>query len=252
MILDGRGVSRGSASGKVVKVDESVSFLGDVEPRGGVVFGEKDITDSIFVFPSGKGSTVGSYVIYQLKKNGTGPRGMVNRISETIVAAGAIISEIPLIDKIDIDILRDGDEVKIDGENGQLEVLDVKSEEVVTAFLRKKDKVLLLRRSDQVGSFQGKWSGVSGYLETDAKEQAMIEIEQETGLDASFVSSGETVLARGEGTIWKVHPFIFDARGELELNWENMEHRWVKSEKMKKMETVPKLWEAYDSAEKKG
>ncbi len=251
MILEGRGISRGKVEGEVVKVDKRVSFLGDVDRESGKVFGRKKISDSIFLFPGGKGSTVGSYVVYQLKKNGKAPKGMVNKNSETIVASGAIISDIPLVDKIDFDLVEEGDEVKLDGEDGKVELKDVDVQPVVTAFLEKNGSVLLLKRSEEVGSYPNRWAGVSGYLEKeDALEQAKIEIEEETGLDAKLLSKGGKVRARytGEKMIWEVNPFLFEVKEEPKLNWENREYRWVDPEEIKEMKRVPKLWEAYLSA----
>ena len=70
----------------------------------------------ILVFPQGKGSTVGSYTLYRMKKNGTAPAGMINRECETIIAVGAIISEIPCVDKIDINKIKTGNKVKIEND----------------------------------------------------------------------------------------------------------------------------------------
>ncbi len=249
MILSGRGISRGKAEGTVVKVEEPVSFLGDVDPESGKVFDGKKITDSIFVFPGGKGSTVGSYVIYQLKKNKTAPKGMINEKTETIVASGAIISEIPLVDNIDIDLFEEDDEVRIEGKKGIVELMDVEQVDVVTAFLKKDDSILLLKRSDEVKTYKGRWAGVSGYLDMDNPlEQAKTEIEEETKLDGKLLSKGEIVRTREGRKIWNVHPFLFEVDGEPELDWESEEYKWVRPDKIKKMKTVPKLWKAYISA----
>jgi len=253
MILKGRGISAGKAKGEVVKVEDRVSFLGDADPETGKVFGEVDVNDSIFVFPGGIGSTVGSYVIYQLEKNGTAPKAMINEHTETIVATGAIISDIPLVDKIQIDLLEDGDEVIVDGDSGEVELIGIDMIDVVTSFLIKDGKVLVVRRGEDVGSFRGKWSAISGYLEDeDPKEQALQEIKEETGVDVEFLSRGEPVMARGEGKIWKVHPFLFETEGEPTLNWENLEYEWMEPNKIQDLDTVPKLWEAYDSARREG
>lgn len=250
MILKGRGVSSGSIEGVVVKVDKPVSFLGDVDPDSGIVFGEIDISDSIFVFPRGKGSTVGSYVIYQLKKNGTAPRAIVNEETETIVAAGAIISEIPLVDHIDISLLEKGDKVHLDGNTGELELLDIECSPVVTSFIMKEEKILVVKRSEEVGSFTSRWSAISGYLEMkDPLEQALKEIHEETDMDVELVNSGEVVLGRGEDHIWEVHPFLFETRDEPRLNWENTEYKWVDKEELRDLKTVPKLVEAYEAVE---
>ncbi|MDL2261395.1 DUF126 domain-containing protein [Methanimicrococcus sp. OttesenSCG-928-J09] len=131
-IIRGRTIARGQATGKVLMTKDPISFLGNVNPETGDVvdpahelFG-KSIKGTVLVFPQGKGSTVGSYVIYQLKKNGTAPVAIINSECEPIVAVGAIISEIPLIDKLEIDpytVLKDGDEVLVNSAEGFIEIL---------------------------------------------------------------------------------------------------------------------------------
>ena len=96
---------------------EPIGFLGGVDPNTGEVL-EGDIKgqfvkDKILVFPTGKGSTVGSYVLYQLKKNNVAPKAIINSEAEPIVVVGAIISEIPMIDKIDISSIKTGDSLTL-------------------------------------------------------------------------------------------------------------------------------------------
>ncbi len=105
-----------------------ISFYGGVDPntseiieKGHELQGQK-VKDKILVFPNGKGSTVGSYTLYRMKKGGNSPAGIVNRECETVVAVGAIISEIPCIDKVDISKIKTGDKVRL--ENG---VVTIKS-----------------------------------------------------------------------------------------------------------------------------
>lgn len=130
--IQGRTIARGVASGKVLMTKDPISFLGNVNPETGKIadpahdlYG-KCIQGTVLVFPQGKGSTVGSYVIYQLKKNGTAPAAIINLDCEPIVAVGAIISEIPLIDHPETnpyEILKDGDEVVVNGTEGFIEIL---------------------------------------------------------------------------------------------------------------------------------
>ena len=105
-------VASGRASGPALVTGQAISFLGNVNPETGVVvdpshelFGES-ISGKVLVFPGGKGSTVGSYVIYQLKKRGLAPVAMINLVSEPIVAVGAVISGIPLVDRVGEEVLR--------------------------------------------------------------------------------------------------------------------------------------------------
>jgi len=58
---------------------------------------------------------VGSYVLYQLAVNGLAPAAILNADSEPIVAVGAIIGEVPMVDRIPIDQIRTGDWVRLDG-----------------------------------------------------------------------------------------------------------------------------------------
>lgn len=105
-------VASGKASGPALVTGQAISFLGNVNPETGVVvdpahelYGQS-IAGKVLVFPGGKGSTVGSYVIYQLKKRDLAPAAMINLLSEPIVAVGAVISGIPLVDRVGEEVLR--------------------------------------------------------------------------------------------------------------------------------------------------
>jgi predicted aconitase with swiveling domain len=120
--LRGRIIYKGKAEAGALTTTQPISFYGGVDPNTGVVI-EKghelqglSVKGKILVFPQGKGSTVGSYTLYRLKKNGAAPVGMVNRECETIIAVGAIISEIPCVDKVDITKIRTGNKVQIEND----------------------------------------------------------------------------------------------------------------------------------------
>ncbi|MCS7126692.1 MAG: DUF126 domain-containing protein [Aigarchaeota archaeon] len=118
----GRIIKRGEVCGEALKTVEPISFFGGVDPETGVVVEKghqlegRSISGKILVFPCGKGSTVGSYILYRLKKNGKAPLGIINEFCEPIVAVGAIISNIPTVDKVDISLIEDGDMVEISEE----------------------------------------------------------------------------------------------------------------------------------------
>ena len=119
--LKGRIIYNGKAQGEALTTTQPISFYGGVDPNTGTVIEKghelqgQSVKGKILVFPQGKGSTVGSYTLYRLKKNGVAPAGMVNRECETIVAVGAIISEIPCVDKVEIGKIQTGIKVKIEG-----------------------------------------------------------------------------------------------------------------------------------------
>jgi predicted aconitase with swiveling domain len=131
MMIKCRKISRGIAEGEVLLTHEAISFLGNVDPKTGIIVEQKHelfgqcIKDKVLVFPHGKGSTVGSYVLYQLIKNKVAPAAMINVESEPIVAVGAIISCIPLVDRMERDpfeVLKNGDTIRVDGTSGLVEI----------------------------------------------------------------------------------------------------------------------------------
>ncbi len=124
--LKGRLISKGKGEGIALVTSQPISFYGGVDPNTGVIIEKghelqgQSVKGKILVFPTGKGSTVGSYTLYRMKKNGTSPAGMINRECETVVAVGAIISEIPCVDKVDISKIKTGAKVAV--ENGIINI----------------------------------------------------------------------------------------------------------------------------------
>ncbi|MCD4740426.1 DUF126 domain-containing protein [archaeon] len=120
--MNARVIKHGTAKGKALVSTQSISFFGGVDPNTGKIIEKghslegKSIAGKILVFPCGKGSTVGSYIIYRLKKNGKAPLAIVNKESEPIVAVGAIIAEIPMVDQVNINKIKNNADVIINGE----------------------------------------------------------------------------------------------------------------------------------------
>lgn len=121
--LNGRVIKSGRCGGQALVSPEPLSFFGGVDATTGVVVEPghplqgQCIAGRVLIFPTAKGSTVGSYSLYRLKKAGLAPAGIVNAESEAIVAVGAIIAEIPMVDHVDIAQIQTGDWVTIDGTN---------------------------------------------------------------------------------------------------------------------------------------
>ncbi|MEJ5291976.1 MAG: DUF126 domain-containing protein [Candidatus Methanosuratincola sp.] len=132
VVLRGRGIAKFRDQGEALVTRHGISFFGGVDPSTGVVrerghelFGT-DLTRRVLVFPKGKGSTVGSYVLYQLRKNGHAPAAIINVETEAIIAAGCILAEIPLVDRLEVDpvvAIRTGDWVEVDGRAGLVRVM---------------------------------------------------------------------------------------------------------------------------------
>lgn len=228
-----------------------MSFLGGVDPDTGIVVdGEcesrgSSVEGKVFCFPYGRGSTVGSYVMYQLRLNGKAPAAIVNSSAEPIVATGAIIAEIPMVDCVDTGILRTGDEIVLDADAGKMEVLNVVDKHVVTNIIRSGGKVLLLRRSDKVGSYRGLWAGVSGFIEKGEGDEdaARRELREEIGLgNPKFVRRLEPMMFRDGDTVWCVHPFLVDVKDfAVTTDWEHQGYEWVAPREVAKYPTVPGL-----------
>ena len=132
---------------------------------------------------------------------------------------------------------------------------------VVSCFLLRKDmdqpRLLIVQRSQRVGSYNARWAGISGFLEEGVTpdEQAYTEIREETGLQSKQIR----MLKRGKvveyedaslGRHWYIHPFLFEvlAPGAIVLDWEATGMRWIEPSEIQALETVPKLDEAYKSA----
>jgi hypothetical protein len=105
--LKGRVIYSGEAEGEALVTSQPISFYGGVDPASGEVIERghelqgECVKGKVLVFPHGKGSTVGSYILYRLSKSGVAPSAIINERCETIVAVGAIISGIPCVDMID-------------------------------------------------------------------------------------------------------------------------------------------------------
>ena len=209
------------------------------------------VAGTVLAFPQGKGSTVGSYVLYAACKKGQGPAAILCGRAETIVAVGAVISGIPLIDRVDLGALETGDSVLLDGGSGVVELPDVRQEEVASAFLRRGDRFLFLHRGATAPTHPELWSGVSGMVEgaEDPADRAVAEIEEETGLTAIVTARGEPVFVRLGARAFRIHPFLFDCpSGGPRLNYENTEARWMTMEEISTMPCVPRLADAIRSA----
>ena len=160
MILEGRTISKGRAEGKVLKLNEALSFLGGVDASTGELKVENggNVSGRILVFPRGKGSTVGSFVMYDLKVHGKAPAAVINSSAETIVATGAVISSIPMIDSVDVNIIEDGDDVIVDADAGTVEIKGAEIKESVSSVVLIDGNILMLKRPERSSSSPGRWS----------------------------------------------------------------------------------------------
>jgi len=124
--MKGRMISPGKAEGEAIVSTEPIGFYGGIDINTGIVIEKghilegQSVKDKILVFPNGKGSTVGSYVIYGIAKNNVGPKAIINKETETIVATGAILAGVPCVDGIDIDQIKSGDFIEVNADEGEV------------------------------------------------------------------------------------------------------------------------------------
>lgn len=121
MRIPARIIFSGQAYAPALVTTQAISFFGGVDPDTGIVVERghelegQSIAGKVLVFPTGKGSTVGSYTLYRLKHNGKAPAAILNAQCETITAVGCIIAEIPCVDELPLEQFHSGDLVKVDG-----------------------------------------------------------------------------------------------------------------------------------------
>ena len=121
--------------------------------------------------------------------------------------------------------------------------------QVVTSFLQHDGKILILKRSEKVGTHQGRWAGISGYLEKKEEPlvRALTEIKEDVDLPSDqveLVRAGEPIgIPDAENDVfWVVHPRLFNVRSvDLKTDWEHTEHKWIEPEELVKYRTVPAL-----------
>ena len=121
---------------------------------------------------------------------------------------------------------------------------------IVTSFLDHNDKILVLKRSQQVRTMKGLWAGVSGIIENNEApiKRAKIEIFEEVGIkeqNIKLIKSGSEVFVESpqyNNHQWVISPFLFQTEiSDIKLNWENSEFRWIHVNELKEFNTVPSL-----------
>ena len=128
--MQGRKILKGKLMGEALVTVDDISFYGGCDPETGEIVEKghhlegKSVSGKILVFPTGKGSTVGSYVLYALKKAEKAPLAIINKTTDPVVAVGCIISEIPAVDQIEIGKIKTGQKVEVDADNGVVSIVE--------------------------------------------------------------------------------------------------------------------------------
>lgn len=141
--------------------------------------------------------------------------------------------------------------------DGRIDYSDSDAAPVITVFIRFRDRILLLKRSDKVATYRGKWNTVSGYLDEPRpiREKVLEEIQEEVGIGEDNILSihiGETYEVKDTeiNKTWIVHPVLaqLKSRPAIRLDWEHTEYKWVRAEELRNFETVLKLEKSLEEA----
>ncbi len=133
--IQGRGVVEGTGKGEAIVSTQPFGFFGGVDPSTGIIIDKwhelygQSIKGKVFVYPEGRGSTVGAAIILELTRTGCAPAAIVNARIETITAAGGVMAkkfynrDIPMVDRLSEDpvkAIKTGDMVEVNGNNGEV------------------------------------------------------------------------------------------------------------------------------------
>ena len=126
----------------------------------------------------------------------------------------------------------------------------MRSTKIVTSFIKDNEKLLILKRSDDVKTMKGLWAGISGIIEKNEMplKRAKIEIFEEVGItedEITLLKSAEEMRVNSpqyQNHEWEIFPFLFEAKNPtIKLNWENSDFKWISVDELKNYETVPSL-----------
>jgi len=132
MKLKGHKINGGKVEGEAIVCSDAFSFLGDFDPTTGNCtikspeLEGKSMIDKILVCPTGKGSSRGPLNTYRAMKLKKSPNAIVCIEAEPVLAAAAIVANMPMVDRLDknpLEVIKAGDWVKVDGDNGIVEVI---------------------------------------------------------------------------------------------------------------------------------
>jgi predicted aconitase with swiveling domain len=257
--IKGRGMAKGKVTGTVIKSQLPLSLVDDINLENSEIITEKvkiydtPIKDRVLVLPFHKKVDDYPNTLSKLKERNLNPVALLAESLDRSIIEDANQSEIPVVDRIDTSLFETGDDVDVNGISGAVNLKNVSLKKITTSIIISKRKILILKRSDGVGTYKGRWACVSGYIEKGEvpDETALREVSEELDLgrdDIEFVRKGEVLYARDEALLWVIHPFLFEAKKpDIKLDWEHVDHKWIIPEDVKNYITVPKLKETIES-----
>ena len=138
--------------------------------------------------------------------------------------------------------------------DGRIDYTNAKVAPVMTIFVKYQDKILLLKRSNQVGSYKGKWNAVGGYIDEikPIRDKILEEIQEELGINKDNVKS----IKQGEifeftdkeiDRTWIDIPCLVELKKlpNITLDWEHTDYRWIDPKEITDYDIVFKLDEVF-------
>ena len=126
-------ISEGKAQAEAIISHDRIMFY-QVRPEDGVMEEKnhhlegRSIAKKVLLFPGGKGSSVVQQDgLYHLDRFHNMPAALIIQDPDPVLVAGAIIMELPMVDKVDpafYDIIKDGDTVLVNADEGYVEIAD--------------------------------------------------------------------------------------------------------------------------------
>lgn len=134
--------------------------------------------------------------------------------------------------------------------DGRIDYSSSKIAPVITVFVVASGSLLILKRSDEVGNYKGKWNAISGYLDElrPIREKVLEELHEEVGIDLQMIESlefGEVYELPDEDIdkTWIIQPVLvgLNTKPDLKIDWEHTEYKWINPEDLVKHDCISGL-----------
>ncbi len=235
MLLKGNGICGGRSSGKTVRISSEVERFPPIA------------TACVPVLCGRCDADFAKRVLSTFSGGRESQRGFIICSPDEEAKDVFASSDTAAVSDFDPALFLDGDLVEINGYEGVVKIENVIEKPVVNCVVMKGDMILILKRSDRVGSFQGKWSTVTGYVEEGETpvQAAFKEMREEISVSTpTLLRQGKAVSARKADTAWISYPFLFSVEEdtEVKIDWEHTDYKWLSLHELTGFETTPGLW----------
>jgi len=134
--------------------------------------------------------------------------------------------------------------------DGRIDYSNSKIAPVITVFIKYQDRILLLKRSDKVSNYHGKWNTVSGYLDEvkPVKNKILEELKEELSIQEDIILNIQygkywKLVDKKINKTWLIYPVMVELKKKplIKLDWEHTDCKWIRPEEISKFDIVTKL-----------